>query len=316
MLYSTSPTILCAGELLMDLISTEYAENFRAADRYQRLPGGSPANLAMNLARLGQSVTLVAAVGNDDAGGLLIDALRDAGVDVSRIRQVADPTTLILVTKSQAVSNFEPYRLADRRIASDQFNGLDWSSLKLLHTTAFALSKEPARTAILDAFERGAAAGAKRPGPRLSIDFNYADKIWNKDRKAGRATLKWFAEKGALIKISDVDFNRVFGSDVDDPAEAARRIYEAGAELVCLTLGDKGCYVVSRKEEFHLSARTLEVVDTTGAGDAFWSGFLAAYVEGYGYRDCALAGRATAERQLTRLGPIVDDLSVNELLKS
>ena len=75
------PEIIAVGELLIDLISTDYTEDFRSADTYQRLPGGSPANLAMNLARLGRDVGLVATVGQDDAGGLLIEAVKDAGVD-------------------------------------------------------------------------------------------------------------------------------------------------------------------------------------------------------------------------------------------
>ena len=62
------PQILCAGELLIDLISTEYADNFRAVDTYQRFAGGSPANLAMNLARLGNQVGLLATVGQGRCG--------------------------------------------------------------------------------------------------------------------------------------------------------------------------------------------------------------------------------------------------------
>ena len=154
------PEIVAIGELLIDLISTNYADDFQSADHYQRLPGGSPANLAMNLARLGRSVALVATVGQDDAGALLLTAVREAGVDVDHIARHADPTTLILVTKSRAVSNFEPYRLADRHISADQLPAALLTGSKVVHTTAFALSKEPARRNILAAMATAAAAGA------------------------------------------------------------------------------------------------------------------------------------------------------------
>ncbi|NJC24852.1 carbohydrate kinase family protein [Neolewinella antarctica] len=306
---SNSPEIIAIGELLIDLISTEYADDFQSADRYQRLPGGSPANLAMNLAKLGRDVGLIATVGQDDAGDLLVDAVRDAGVSTDGIARAAAPTTLILVTRSRAVSNFEPYRLADRLITRAQFERLSFKSAKVLHTTAFALSEEPARSVILGAMQEGAVAGA-----RLSVDFNYADKLWADDRAAGLAALTKIAGAGGMVKVSEVDFERLFGEPVTAPANAAHRILKLGASLVCLTLGEEGCHILTHEESFHLPARPVDVVDTTGAGDAFWSGFLAAYLADKNLRDCALAGRAMAERKLTRVGPVTESLTVEDLL--
>lgn len=305
-----SPNIIAIGELLIDLISTEYTDDFRSADQYQRLPGGSPANLAMNLARLGQRVSLVATVGQDDAGQLLIDAVNDAGVDISRVARHADPTTLILVTKSRAVSNFEPYRLADRQISKEQLVGLDLSAAQVIHTTAFALSQEPARTNILEAMR-----AAAEKGVRLSTDFNYADKIWSNDIEAGRQTLAELAATGALVKVSEVDFERLFGEMVIDYHSAAKKIMDMGAHMVCLTLGEDGVFIMHQEGTFHLPARAVDVKDTTGAGDAFWSGFLAAYAEGLNWDQCARAGRAMAERKLVRMGPVLEPLSVSDLLE-
>ncbi|WP_020571408.1 carbohydrate kinase family protein [Neolewinella persica] len=301
------PEIIAAGELLIDLISTEYTDDFRSADTYQRLPGGSPANLAMNLARLGRNVGLVATVGHDDAGGLLIEAVKEAGVDTTRVNRVAEPTTLILVTKSRAVSDFEPYRLADRFITAAQLDIP--SGVRIFHTTAFALSKEPARSAILNGMEKASEAGV-----RLSVDFNYADKIWASDREAGLDTLTKIAAAGGLIKVSEVDFERLFGGAVTDNHAAAQRIMDLGAHLVCLTLGEEGCYVMHQNGAFYLPARKVEVKDTTGAGDAFWSGFLAAHLGGHDWEACARAGRGMAELKLGTVGPLTHKVSLEELL--
>lgn len=305
----SKPEIICIGELLLDLISLDYAEDFRAADKYQRLPGGSPANLAMNLARLGRAAGLVATVGKDDAGKLLIDAVREAGVDVRHVAQHTDPTTLILVTKSQAVSDFEPYRLADRQITPAQLPPDYLADARILHTTAFALSKDPARTTILDAMDRAADSGI-----RLSVDFNYADKIWGGDVDSGRETLTRIANQGALVKVSEVDYERLFGEMVIDYHSAAQRIKDMGAHLVCLTLGEEGCFVLHDQAEFYLSAREVEVKDTTGAGDAFWSGFLASHLAGHDWRSCARAGRAMAERKLGTVGPMTEAIVLADLL--
>lgn len=303
------PGIIAIGELLIDLISTEYAEDFQSADRYQRLPGGSPANLAMNMARLGYDVGLVATVGSDDAGSLLIDAVREAGVDTKAIFRVAEPTTLILVTKSKAVSNFEPYRLADRHITEAQLAAAGVGAVRLVHTTAFALSLEPARTAILNAM-----AAVAKNGAQVSTDFNYADKIWGNNRTVGLGVLTQLAGMGAFVKVSEVDFERLFGEPVTDHHAAARRILGLGAKLVCLTLGEDGCYVMTAAEHFHLPAREVEVKDTTGAGDAFWSGFLAAWLGGKDFRSCALAGRSLAELKLSRVGPVLNPPGIETLI--
>lgn len=301
--------VIAVGEILLDLISSEYAENFASATNYVRIPGGSPANLAMNMARLGKKIKLTATVGPDDSGDLLIKTVEQAGVDISAMRRALLPTSLILVTKSKAVSNFEPYRLADAQITAQQLKAANFSEARVLHTTAFALSHEPARSAILSAFKRGAAAGAK-----VSVDFNYADKIWGGDRQAGLSCLRQLCEMGAFVKVSEVDFERLLGKPVTSPQAATEEILKLGAQLVCLTVGPHGCYVQTEHEFFHLPANEVTVVDTTGAGDAFWSGFLAGYLSDYDWKECAIIGRALAELKLTRLGPVLDPPTVAELL--
>ncbi len=305
---SVPPEVICAGELLVDLISTEYAKDFAAADTYRRLAGGSPANLAMNLAHLGRRVGLVATVGQDDAGRLLVSEVAEAGVDTTYIRRDERPTTLILVTKSRATSNFEPYRSADGEILPVQFPAEWLEATRLFHTTAFALSREPARSSILAAAGRVVAAGGL-----LSIDANYADKIWP-DREAAREVIGEYLGWGALAKFSDVDYERLFGEPVDDPERAAQRIRDLGARMVCLTLGERGCYVLADDGGFPLPSLPVAVKDTTGAGDAFWSGFLAAYLSGNEWKGCARAGRGMAGRKLGVVGRYRAAVTVEELM--
>ncbi len=109
--------IIAAGELLIDFISTDFAENFDQVKNFKRLQGGSPANMCMNMARLGKTASLVATVGNDDMGRYLRKCVGEVGVDCGQLRFADVPTTLILVTRSREVSNFEAYRGADAEIA-------------------------------------------------------------------------------------------------------------------------------------------------------------------------------------------------------
>lgn len=127
--------------------------------------------------------------------------------------------------------------------------------------------------------------------------------------------LQQLCEHGAFLKLSDVDYQRVYGRPLEDPAAAAQPLLARGARLVCFTLGPAGCHVITPTDDFHLPARPVDVVDTTGAGDAFWSGFLAAHLNGHPPRDCARAGQALAALKLTRVGRVTSPPPLTELLR-
>lgn len=290
--------VLAVGELLIDFISTNYADSLDDVSTFERLPGGSPANMAGNLARLGQAAGLVATVGKDDMGTYLKSFVEGLNLDISGLRLTNLPTTLILITKSKEVSNFEAYRLADCEITAEQMPATVLAQLKVFHTTCFALSREPARSAIL-----AAAAQVAKAGGQVSIDANYAAKIWPDQAEAQKVVASYCA-LGAMVKFSDVDWERLYGSPIEEPEVTAQFLHELGAKTVCITLGEKGCYVSNGQEKYELGTRPIEVVDTTGAGDAFWSGFICAFLDGHGLRQCALAGRRMAEIKLQHFGPL------------
>lgn len=305
---SRSIAILSAGELLVDFITAEFVQTLDEATLFKRIPGGSPANLAMNMARLGNSAMLVACVGNDDMGNILRNYVERTGVDVTNVAQVNDPTTLILVTRSAAVSNFQAYRNADFQLSIRQFPFQKFEDISIFHSTCFALSKNPAQHVILDAGER-----AKRAGCQLSLDANYAEKIWPDRLEAQRVVAEW-SRLGSLIKISDVDWSRLYENPSPQPEAVIEHFLKMGAAEVCFTLGDKGCWVGNTEGAHYLPARKVEVKDTTGAGDAFWSGYLTARLEGASPLECAVAGRKMAELKLAHFGPLPDRVDRNVVL--
>lgn len=301
------PEVLSVGELLIDFISTDYVDSFEEAQGFRPIPGGSPANMGSNLHRLGQRVGLVASVGSDDMGRYLVRFVEGLGMDMQGVRQVEVPTTLILVTKSRTVSNFEAYRMADCQITAEQLPTTVLDGLKILHTTCFALSLEPARSSILAAAQYVAARGG-----RVSIDANYAQKIWP-DTAEAQTVVAEYCALGAMVKISEVDWERLYGHPLIDNAAAAAHLHGLGAALVCITLGDKGCYVSWDGEQHFVPSRPVDVKDTTGAGDAFWSGFLCAYLDGHPLLHCALAGRKMAELKLQVFGPLPKNIDKNNI---
>ncbi len=292
--------ILSAGELLVDFITAEFASTLDEATLFQRIPGGSPANLCMNMARLGNQAMLVACVGNDDMGTVLRNYVSRLGVDISCIAQVDEPTTLILVTRSAAVSNFQPYRGADAMLMIRQFPYSRFEEISIFHTTCFGLSKNPAQRVIMEAADK-----AKRAGCQLSLDANYAEKVWPERRDAQRLVTE-LCRLGALVKISDVDWQRLYEDEAPVPEAVLEHFLKMGATEVCFTLGAQGCWVANDKEKHYLPSRPVEVKDTTGAGDAFWSGYLTARLDGKNLLECAIAGRRMAELKIGHFGPLPD----------
>ncbi|MEM9849687.1 MAG: carbohydrate kinase [Bacteroidota bacterium] len=290
--------ILCVGELLVDMISTDFADDLSQVEQFKRIQGGSPANLAMNMARLGNQVGLVAGVGQDDMGDFLIQNVEQVGVSTQHITRTSTPTTLVLVTRSKEVSNFEAYRGADCELEAAQFPDELLRSTNIFHTTCFALSKPPAQNSILVAAEKAAQFGAQ-----LSIDLNYAAKIWQARAEAQKIVADYCA-KGAIVKISEVDWERLYERPLQDAAAVGQHFLNLGAKVVCVTLGGDGLWVISKSERHFLPSRPIEVKDTTGAGDAFWSGFLTAWLDGKPLLVCAKSGRNMAEFKIQHFGTL------------
>lgn len=299
--------IIAVGELLVDFISTDFAENLHEVKDFKRLQGGSPANLSMNMARLGNQVKLIATVGQDAMGEYLLNCVQALAVDCAHLARVDQPTSLILVTRSKEVSNFEAYRAADCQITEAQLTEQILSDCSIFHTTCFGLSKAPAQQAIL----RAASFVVQQAG-QLAIDVNYAKKIWPNQQEA-QTIVATYCSMGAFVKVSDVDWQRLYNKSLNDPAEVATHFLALGAKEVCVTLGAEGCYVANEKSVYHLPARQIKVKDTTGAGDAFWAGFLTAWLDGGSLKERALAGRKLAEMKLSRFGPLPLKVSKKDL---
>jgi sugar/nucleoside kinase (ribokinase family) len=297
--------ILSAGELLIDMITAEFVQTLDEAALFKRIPGGSPANLAMNMARLGNKALLVASVGNDDMGSVLRNYVEKTGVDTNYILSVDEPTTLILVTRSASVSDFQAYRGADSMLSIRQFPYNLFEDISIFHTTCFAMSRNPARNVIMQAAEK-----ARRVNCQLSIDANYSPKIWPEQLEAQR-TVSEYCRMGALVKVSDVDWSRLYDDSTPSPDAVIDHFLKMGATEVCYTLGADGCWVGDATDRHFLPARPVEVKDTTGAGDAFWSGYLTARLDGKTLVECATAARSMAELKLSLFGALPDSIDRN-----
>ncbi len=297
--------ILCVGELLIDLIGLDKNSNLENTTDFKKFLGGSPANVAVNSTSLGLKPALVASCGNDGLGKFLIKELENKNVDCSLVqRSNLHPTSIIIVSNSEDTPDFSAYRNADYQI-SDFIDQTVIERSRIFHTTCFALSKDPAQSTILKS-----AAIAKSVGTALSIDLNYSEKIW-KNRSQAYKVVKEYMSNEPLVKVSEDDCLRFFGKQLKDH-EILEHFHNLGARVICLTKGSRGVLVSSREEGvLHKSAPKVDkVVDTTGAGDAYWTGFLYAQLNSLNLENSVQMGQQLAALKIGNLGFLPDTINL------
>lgn len=298
--------ILCVGEVLVDFIGHQEGVQINETRDYHRYIGGSPTNVAMNASRLGLNVTMVATVGNDGFGAYILERLSNIGVNTNYIKTLDNKSTsVIFVSRSEGTPDFIPYREADCCLFDEQISTETLSKTKIFHTTCFALSKNPAQEIILKKAEE-----AYNLGCQLSVDLNYAKKLWDSQEEALQV-IKTYCKFNPLIKISEDDMLRLFEKELPHE-EIFNFFHNEGVEIVCLTLGSKGVKLSQKGQEvIQMPAIKIDkVMDTTGAGDAFWSGFLFAYTKKKTIKECLDVALKLAALKLQNVGRFPDNINI------
>jgi len=302
--------IICIGEVLIDFIGHEINTSINRTKDYHRFLGGSPTNVAVNSSRLGLHSILVASCGQDGLGDYVIRKLKANKVNTDFIgKSDTVPTSVIFVSKSTETPDFIPYRQADCEIFENQLPDEIIANAKIFHTTCFALSKNPARQTILNRAKKAAALGLK-----LSIDINFSERIWP-DREEAKQVLSEYLSNDPLVKLSEDDCYRLFAS-VKSEEFIFDYFHKMGVSTICLTKGKNGV-VVSDIEKglfFQKAIPIEEIKDTTGAGDAFWTGFLFAQLRQYDLNTSITIAQKLASIKLQNVGRLPDDININELV--
>ena len=298
--------ILCVGEVLIDFIGHQAGAQINNTRDYHRYLGGSPTNVAMNSSRLGLKTIIAATVGDDGFGEYVFKRLKEVGVITDCVQVHKNkPTSVIFVSRSEETPEFIPFREADYFIEETQISTSLLKRTKIFHTTCFALSKKPAQATILSKAEEAYHLGCK-----LSIDFNYSNKIWDCEIEALRV-IKAYCKFNPLVKISEDDMFRLFQENRTHQ-EIFDFFHAEGVDTVCLTLGSKGVKLSQKGEPLiELPAIKIEkVMDATGAGDAFWSGFLFAYTKQKSMRECLDVALKLAALKLQNVGRLPDNINI------
>lgn len=255
--------IICAGEMLIDFTPGD------KPDTYTANPGGAPANVAVSAARNGLKTAFLGILGNDDFGKKLKNVLKKEGIEML-CPDLTDEavTTLAFVTLYEGGERsftFARKPGADILLSKKDVKEDKIARTRLLHAGSVSLSDNPCREAIGYAMET-----AQKKGKIVSFDVNYRDMIWH-DMERCKKEVEQILPYVDLLKISDEELYFVGGEE-----NISFFMKKYGITVVVETLGSKGAKYFFKGKEGIAEGRKVDAVDATGAGDAFWGGFLSA----------------------------------------
>lgn len=259
-----APGVAVIGEALIDMVPGERSGDFRA------LPGGSPFNVAVGLARLGRPTSLMARLADNAFGRLLRAQAEAEGIDLSHAPRAAEPTSLAIVSldeHAQAHYDFYLDGTADWQWSAAETAALP-PGIAVLHHGSLASWTPPGDEHI------HALASRLHDGGRIlvSYDPNIRPLLLGGPDKAGPLVERSVAHSH-LVKASREDIGWLYPDT--PPAEVGAYWLGLGALLVVITDGPHGAQLFrSGERPLTRPGRETAVADTVGAGDAFTSGFL------------------------------------------
>lgn len=279
------------GETLIDqVIDDDHKEH--------RLLGGSPCNIAVNCTQLGLKPTLLTAVSTDSLGQEILAKLQVYDVDTHLVQKVSNTQSRVRMNQSATTPVPEFFRGSDYNIVLNQtvFEALDQS--KIFHFSYWPLTREPSLSSVKTLLKR-----ARRNRTLIAFDPNIHEALIHPE-SISREELFDLLSNVDILKPSLDDAERLFGT-MSSPETYLTAFESFDIPLIMMTLGKQGVWVSHHKVRKLYPSLSAAVVDTTGAGDAFWSGFYCGLTHQKSLDDSiALAQRLSAE-VLQSIGALV-----------
>lgn len=271
--------VICIGEALIDFVSRERGKSLVMATEYSAATGGSPANIAAGLAKLGRNAQLIATVGNDAFGQKILHDLTAVGVDCALRVDPEHFTTLAFVRQTaEGVRIFDFNTGAHDYVLPEQIDADAIRAARVLLYGAISLRQEPSRSATLQAIQI-----AREAGVLTACVPHWRPALWS-DVGQGRAAILEAISFADVLKVSKHDLDFLvpeLGTDYD----AALRALGFHGRLAAVTLGRDGAWYRAGAHSGQVPSPTVQVVETTGAGDAFMAALI----------DCLLANDLAIE---------------------
>jgi fructokinase len=256
--------ILSCGDALIDFVPVKAADGHEAV---RPAVGGSCLNIAVGLARLGTATGFVGGISTDLFGRMIADHALASSVNLRHATRSEHQTTLAFV---RIVGGESQYAFYDAETASAnwayQRGSIPFDTIDAVHVGSTTLVRDRG------AAEVGGLIADAKATTTISFDPNCRPNLVQ-DRQAYRTRMSSFAESADIVRMSDVDFDYLYGKEAF--ATRAESILARGSSLIVVTRGTKGALAWhGRLEPIEVGAPEVDVVDTIGAGDSFQAALL------------------------------------------
>ena len=289
--------VVILGRVGYDLYSEEPHVPLPQVRRFSRYLGGSSANMAVGLSRLGAKVGLISCLGNDSLSEFLVDFLKKEKVETAHIQVAPGYLPSLCFTEVSPPDSFPQvvYRhdAVDTMLDAKEEDLAFASSSKMFITNGTSLCGSPSRESAYRALER-----AKQAGCTVVLDIDFRSMSWRSPDEAGLAIRLALPFVDVLIG-NQLELKLAAG--VDDLDRAIEKLRHARIPMLVSKLGELGTRVLTPQEMVYLPPYKVDVCTTIGAGDGFASGFLFAKLKGLSLTDCLHYGNAAAAIVVSRL---------------
>jgi len=256
--------VIALGELLVDMASSGVSSHEN--DMFEACPGGAPCNVLAMLSNLGKKTAFIGKVGQDMFGKMLKDTIEGLGINAEMLHMDEKVNTTLAFVKNNADGDreFSFYRNpgADMMLKEED---IDEDFIKrgiIFHHGTLSMTHEECRNATKKAIKF-----AKDNSLIISFDPNLRESLWDDLNKA-KEQMEYGMQYCDILKISDNELQFVTGiEDFDNLRKYLKEKYNI--KLILLTLGKNGSRAYYKNSKVEVPAKSVNAIDTTGAGDTF-----------------------------------------------
>ena len=269
------------------------------ANKFFTCLGGSAANIAVSIVKLGGKASIITSVSDDALGRLALNQLKKYKVDISNVSLTGGESRLSLAVVESRIEDHQSiiYRngAADLKLSIENINFLDFSNYGCLIVTGTALALEPSRSATFKAFEL-----AQNSNIPIVLDIDYRPYTWT-SKKDASSTYSKAAKYCDIIIGNDLEFDIMAGYK-DEGLKFAKSLIKMNSTIVIFKMGEHGSITFTENNFFKTGIFSVNPIKPTGAGDAFMGAFVKSLATGNTIENSVKYGSASAAIVVTRVG--------------
>ena len=292
------------GRVAIDFTPLDYFKPLSESTDFRKYVGGSPANIAVGLARLGKKVGFIGKVSDDQFGDYVTNFFKKEGIDVSHIFRATGGEKLGLTFTeilSKDESSILMYRdgIADLMLNVDEIDEEYIASTKAILISGSALSQSPSREACLKAMYL-----AKKVNTKVIFDVDYRPYNWkNKDEIAVYYSIVASNSDMIMGSREEFDLTEAISAPGRSDAESAKEWIEKGNKIVIIKHGKQGSTAYTADgNSYSIKPFPVKAFKSFGGGDGYGSSFIYGLLSGWDIMDCLEMGSASASMLVSAHG--------------